>query len=184
MGEREAKIGRFDRYAPLLVKIVKFFRTGMPPVSEQETIEIYAFMQADELSKSRGGRRVEIAEVLELARRKIPATSPPLCGVILDEDAEQTKGEAFDPTREWASGRGSSAFRACGRKGAGRRWRPVGGLGLGHHERDAVAIVLHFPGQSGGEVGDLVGVFRARREVVQFVGIDREIEELRAYVRV
>ena len=56
--------GRPDRYGPLLVEIVKFFRTGKPPVSAEETLEIYAFMEAADLSSRRGGIPVTIASVL------------------------------------------------------------------------------------------------------------------------
>jgi hypothetical protein len=50
-------------YRPLLVEIVKFFKTGVPPVSPEETLEIFAFMQAAELSKTRKGQDVPLAEV-------------------------------------------------------------------------------------------------------------------------
>ncbi|MCA9214864.1 MAG: Gfo/Idh/MocA family oxidoreductase, partial [Planctomycetales bacterium] len=39
-------IGDYAGYQPLVVQIVQFFRTGEPPVSAKETIEIYAFMEA------------------------------------------------------------------------------------------------------------------------------------------
>jgi len=73
VGERgEAAVGSFDGYAPLVAAIVKFFQTGISPVSPRETLEILAFMEADALSKSRGGDAVTIAEVLELAGWKGP----------------------------------------------------------------------------------------------------------------
>jgi hypothetical protein len=50
-------------YRGLLVEIVKFFQTGMPPVGPDETLEIMAFMEAAELSKARGGAQVALAEV-------------------------------------------------------------------------------------------------------------------------
>ena len=52
-------------YRELLVEIVKFFRTGVPPVSPDETLEIMAFMEAADLSKARGGAPVSLAEVME-----------------------------------------------------------------------------------------------------------------------
>jgi hypothetical protein len=55
-------------YRPLLVEIAKFFRTGKPPVSAEETIEIVAFMEAADESKRRGGAPVAIADVLAKAR--------------------------------------------------------------------------------------------------------------------
>ncbi len=50
--------GRFEGYEPLLVEIATFFRTGRPPVSEAETLEILAFMEAAEASAARGGSPV------------------------------------------------------------------------------------------------------------------------------
>lgn len=55
-------------YAPLVVEVIKFFRTGAPPVSAEETIEIFAFMEAADESKRRGGLPVTLAEVIEKAR--------------------------------------------------------------------------------------------------------------------
>ncbi len=43
-------------YVPLLTEIVKFFETGKPPVSNVETLEIYAFMDAAQRSKEAGGK--------------------------------------------------------------------------------------------------------------------------------
>ncbi|MFC1757938.1 Gfo/Idh/MocA family protein [Planctomycetota bacterium] len=61
-------IGDYAGYRPLVVEIVKFFRTGKPPVSSAETIEIYAFMEAADESKRRGGAPVDVAEVLKKAQ--------------------------------------------------------------------------------------------------------------------
>ena len=51
-------------YTPMLREIVSFFRTGVAPVSLEETIEIYAFMEAADESKRRGGVPVRIEETL------------------------------------------------------------------------------------------------------------------------
>lgn len=61
-------IGPYGGYRPLVVEIVKFFRTGKPPVEAQETIEIYAFMEAADESKRRGGAPVTLEEVMQAAR--------------------------------------------------------------------------------------------------------------------
>ncbi len=53
-----------DGYEPLLVQIITFFRTGKPPVSPEETIEIYAFMEAAAISKRNGGESVVLESVL------------------------------------------------------------------------------------------------------------------------
>jgi predicted dehydrogenase len=48
-------------YRPLLQEIARFFRTGVPPVSAEETLEVLAFMEAADLSKKEGGRPVNLA---------------------------------------------------------------------------------------------------------------------------
>lgn len=55
-------------YRPLLVEIVKFFQTGTPPVTQEETLEIYAFMEAADESKRQGGKPVTLESVLAKAR--------------------------------------------------------------------------------------------------------------------
>jgi predicted dehydrogenase len=52
-----------DEYRDLLVAVVKFFQTGVPPVPPEETLEIMAFMEAADLSKVRGGASVALTEV-------------------------------------------------------------------------------------------------------------------------
>jgi len=52
-------------YPDLLTVVVKFFQTGVPPVSAADTLEIFAFMEAADESKRRGGATVSIAEVLK-----------------------------------------------------------------------------------------------------------------------
>lgn len=52
-------------YAPLVREIVKFFQTGIAPVSPEETIEMFAFMEAADESKRQGGRPVSIGDVLK-----------------------------------------------------------------------------------------------------------------------
>jgi predicted dehydrogenase len=51
-------------YYGLLVAIVDFFRTGKSPVPIDETLEIMAFMEAADLSKTSNGAPVAIADVL------------------------------------------------------------------------------------------------------------------------
>lgn len=60
--------GRFEGYEPLLVEIVKYFKTGKPPVSPEQTLEILAFMEAAEESKRQGGAVVDIETVMRKAR--------------------------------------------------------------------------------------------------------------------
>lgn len=63
-------VGGYDGYRPLVVQIAKFFRTRDLPIDPQETIELYAFMQAAQASKERGGSPVTIAEVMQEAEQK------------------------------------------------------------------------------------------------------------------
>jgi len=64
----EGAVGSYDTYRPLVVEIVKFFRTGKPPVSADETLEIYAFMEAADESKRQAGTEVTLASVLQAAQ--------------------------------------------------------------------------------------------------------------------
>jgi predicted dehydrogenase len=54
-------------YAPLVAEIVKFFQTGVAPIAPEETIELFAFMEAADESKRRGGAPVTIEEVMRAA---------------------------------------------------------------------------------------------------------------------
>jgi len=59
-----AKEPSLPPYPALLNAALAFFRTGIPPVSPEETLEIMAFMEAADLSKSRQGAPVVLAEVI------------------------------------------------------------------------------------------------------------------------
>ena len=69
IGEKgDGPVGDSGGYRPLIAEIVKFFRTRQPPVAETETLEVYAFMEAADESKRRGGEPVELEEMIEKAR--------------------------------------------------------------------------------------------------------------------
>ncbi len=51
-------------YRELVVEIVKFFQTGVPPITPEETLEIMAFMEAAEVSKKKNGAPVLLKELL------------------------------------------------------------------------------------------------------------------------
>lgn len=68
-----APAGPYEGYRPLVDEIGKFFRTGKPPVSAEETIEMFAFMEAADESKRRGGSPVKLDEVLAKARLEAAA---------------------------------------------------------------------------------------------------------------
>lgn len=67
-------VGPYGGYEPLLVEIVKFFRTGQPPVSPEETLEIYTFMEAADESKRQKGAPVMLQGVREKATQEAQKT--------------------------------------------------------------------------------------------------------------
>jgi len=68
--EKILPVGQYDGYAPLVVEIVKFFKGGDVPVSEAETIEIFAFMEAADESKRQGGVPIAIGPLIDAAREE------------------------------------------------------------------------------------------------------------------
>lgn len=67
--ESVVQLAESPNYADLCIAIARFFKTGVPPVSEAETLEVLAFMQAADVSKARDGVSVSLAEVLEQAKK-------------------------------------------------------------------------------------------------------------------
>jgi len=65
-----AVLGKYQGYNPLLEKVAEFFSTGIVPVSADETLEIFAFMQAAEESKNKGGIPVDMTHLMQDARSK------------------------------------------------------------------------------------------------------------------
>ena len=65
-GEKgEVPAGSFEGYDPLVAEIIRFFQTGAAPVNPEETIEIFAFMEAADESHRLGGKPVKIGDVLK-----------------------------------------------------------------------------------------------------------------------
>jgi len=60
-------LGPYASYEPLLKEIIKFFNTGIAPVRPEETLEIYAFMEAADESRRRGATAVTIEAVMKKA---------------------------------------------------------------------------------------------------------------------
>ena len=58
------KGGEKHSYKPLVEAYLKFFQTGVPPVPAEETIEMFAFMEAADESKHRDGAPVRLSEML------------------------------------------------------------------------------------------------------------------------
>jgi predicted dehydrogenase len=61
-------VGSYDGYEPLVRDVVRFFRGGQPAATPEETIEIFAFMEAADESKRQGGAPVQMAPIIEQAR--------------------------------------------------------------------------------------------------------------------
>jgi hypothetical protein len=59
-GVTQSKAKTEEGYRPLLVEIIKFFETGQPPVPNEETLEIFAFIDAAQRSKAAGGAPVKL----------------------------------------------------------------------------------------------------------------------------
>ena len=66
--------GKYEGYKPLVVEIAKFFKTGKPPVSAEETTELLAFMEAADVSKAQGGAPVTIESVMKKAAERKAAS--------------------------------------------------------------------------------------------------------------
>lgn len=54
-----------SNYYGVVSAVVKFFQTGVAPVTPEETLEIIAFMEAADLSKARQGAPVALRELME-----------------------------------------------------------------------------------------------------------------------
>src|SRR5690606_7420780 len=60
-GEKgDLTVGPYNGYDALLGKIIEFFNSGVSPVDVNETMDIYRFMLAADLSKERGGAKVAL----------------------------------------------------------------------------------------------------------------------------
>lgn len=63
-------LGPFNGYDNLLIQIIDFFKTGNPPVKAEETLEIYAFMEAADESKRNRGSAITLDAVMQQAVKK------------------------------------------------------------------------------------------------------------------
>ncbi len=62
------QVSESPNYGLLCRAIAKFFRTGEPPVSEAETLELFTFMEAADESMRQGGKAVSLSSVFEKAK--------------------------------------------------------------------------------------------------------------------
>lgn len=63
-------VGPAEGYADLLVSILEFFKTGVAPVSEKETLEIFTFMEASNVSKRYAGKIISMDATFREAQRE------------------------------------------------------------------------------------------------------------------
>lgn len=61
-------LNEYSGYEPLLVEVCEFYESGKAPIPIEETLEIFAFMQAAEESKKRGGISIDIESVVQEAK--------------------------------------------------------------------------------------------------------------------
>ena len=67
--EGNADLGNFEGYGMMVDHILDFFRTGRVPIDPEETLEIYAFMEAADESVRQNGGWVRLSDVMSRARR-------------------------------------------------------------------------------------------------------------------
>ena len=66
----EEKVPILVGYDPMLVKIMEYFKTGILPLNPEETLELFAFMEAADESKRQGGKPVSLESVMRKAQGK------------------------------------------------------------------------------------------------------------------
>ncbi len=64
----ESSVDEGNEVNPAYKKMIDFFNTGIVPVSEEQTLEVLAFMEAADESKLNGGRPVELESVMLRAK--------------------------------------------------------------------------------------------------------------------
>ena len=66
----EEKVQILAGYPPMLVEITEYFRTGIVPVSQEDTLAVFAFMKAADESKLKGGKPVSLESVMNKANQE------------------------------------------------------------------------------------------------------------------
>ncbi|MDR0869575.1 MAG: Gfo/Idh/MocA family oxidoreductase [Planctomycetaceae bacterium] len=66
--------GKYGGYEPLAAQIAQFFKTGKAPVAAEESIEIFAFMEAADRSKITGGSAA-LADVIADASQEVSVSA-------------------------------------------------------------------------------------------------------------
>lgn len=63
-------VGPFDGYQALVEVVIQFFRDGKSPVTAEETLELYTFMEAADVSKQRGSEWINLKHVYDEAAKE------------------------------------------------------------------------------------------------------------------
>ena len=63
-------VGGYDGYKPLLDQILTFFKTRVAPVSEKETLEIFTFMEASNISQKQHGKIISMDETYKKGQKE------------------------------------------------------------------------------------------------------------------
>lgn len=63
-------VGGYEGYNSLLDEILKFFETRVSPISEEETLEIFTFMEASNQSKLYAGKIISMEETFEEGQKQ------------------------------------------------------------------------------------------------------------------
>ncbi len=70
--KKAIEVGGYQGYKVLLEQILIYFQTGISPISREETIEIFTFMKASNMSKSREWKNCHIGRSLSKKVGKMP----------------------------------------------------------------------------------------------------------------
>ncbi|HEV8378663.1 MAG TPA: Gfo/Idh/MocA family oxidoreductase [Tepidisphaeraceae bacterium] len=65
-----SQTGKYEGYKPLVEQIATFFKTRKPPVKNEVTLELFAFMEAADQSKRQGGTTVKLADIMQKAKEE------------------------------------------------------------------------------------------------------------------
>jgi hypothetical protein len=71
---------RYEGYEPAVAAMCEFFKTHKSPVPREESVEIYAFMEAADASKKAGGKPVMITDIIDQAKTKSAEASSSVAG--------------------------------------------------------------------------------------------------------
>lgn len=63
-------VGPYSGYLDLLNEVLRFFTTRVAPVSPEETLELFTFMEASNISKEKGGKIISIEKTYKKAEKR------------------------------------------------------------------------------------------------------------------